>query len=985
MVDDLVDLVLARQRLGPYRDALRAAQATLIAHPAERDSLAERLKVEADRHWTIDAHSSLRLARAIILLGRLTADQAIIALGTMARADALRLLGEPRFALALLERAAALFRRCDDEVGWARTRISAMGAQISLGQLQEALAESEQARPILRQRGDLPRLVRLDFNSAFVYELIGKREKALELWEAVIVACQDPAMPGRVELHDMARLNRAMTLHRLGHLTEALASLREIRAHFTATNQRLGAANADWLIGFVLLFQGRYGPALRAFEDAQAAFEVLEMPVDVARVGCEMLECYLAAGRPERVQTLAPPLATLLDQHGLALEYVLVGLHQAEALRQLGNVAAALEILDAIADRLATMGLAVWQARCALAGARALLAQDTRASVDVTREALARAISVFREHGLPVETTQALLLDARALAATNRLAEAADRAAQALNAAVTLGLSDLVVSAHAFLADLNEASENLETAAASYTEAIVLMERMQQYMTLDLRRSFLSADPAAIYASAIRLSLRRGRVDETFDLVERAKSRALLDHVDAGVDLRLHGADRLGRDLIIELQAVRERYLLYSAALTGRASEQASSLLPALNMDQLLAEARACEERMRALIERIHLRNPAYSEGAALRGTRTIDPRPYLEPGDLLVNYYAANDDLIILTMDHKTLTATCLSGVWRLICGDVSLLHLNLESVAALTGTADALTSLPRLEAKARSLLRRLWDRLLAPVADRIAQASRLIVAPFGPLHYLPFQALHDGQRYLVERLPVSMSPSASVLAALHRRANRRSVDTKGGSGPPASNLLVGTTLNGRLPHVTEELNAVARHIGGQVLVDKAATREAVLSSVERARVFHIASHGFLHGRDALFSFVQLADAPLTTADILDLQLSGALVTLSACETGLGQLGGGDELEGLSRAFFYAGADALIFSLWRVEDRSTAHLMDALYAGIAAGQAKDAALRRAQLTLLHRSENSSDDSTTHPYFWAPFVLVGNNRPLHTS
>jgi CHAT domain-containing protein len=385
---------------------------------------------------------------------------------------------------------------------------------------------------------------------------------------------------------------------------------------------------------------------------------------------------------------------------------------------------------------------------------------------------------------------------------------------------------------------------------------------------------------------------------------------------------------------------------------------------------------------MRTLIERIHLRNPAYSEEAALRGARMIDPRPYLEPGHLLLNYYAIGDDLIILAMDHDSLTATHLPGMWRSICADVSLLHLNLESVAALVGAVDALSSLPRLEAKARSLLRRLWDRLLAPIADRVARASRLSVAPFGPLHYLPFQALYDGQHFLVERLPVSTSPSASVLAALRRRANRRSVDMMDRSKLSASNLLVGTTLNGRLPHVVQELNAIARHIGGRVLVDKAATRDAVLAAVERARVLHIASHGSLHGRDPLFSFVQLADAPLTTADILDLKLAGTLVTLSACETGLGQLGGGDELEGLSRAFFYAGADALIFSLWRVEDHSTAHMMDVLYSGLSAGRAKDDALRLAQLSLLGQKGASSAPPTTHPYFWAPFVLAGDRRPV---
>ena len=102
---------------------------------------------------------------------------------------------------------------------------------------------------------------------------------------------------------------------------------------------------------------------------------------------------------------------------------------------------------------------------------------------------------------------------------------------------------------------------------------------------------------------------------------------------------------------------------------------------------------------------------------------------------------------------------------------------------------------------------------------------------------------------------------------------------------------------------------------------------------------------------------------------------MRGALVTLSACETGSHIVTGGDELIGLSRGFLYAGASTLVQSLWRVEDRATTRLMERFYGALCAGQSKGAALRQAQLALL-------GSHGPHPYFWAPFQLIGDSGPM---
>jgi CHAT domain-containing protein len=124
------------------------------------------------------------------------------------------------------------------------------------------------------------------------------------------------------------------------------------------------------------------------------------------------------------------------------------------------------------------------------------------------------------------------------------------------------------------------------------------------------------------------------------------------------------------------------------------------------------------------------------------------------------------------------------------------------------------------------------------------------------------------------------------------------------------------------------------------------------------------------------------LAGGWLTTLDIFTLRLNASLVTLSACQTGRNVVAGGDELLGLMRAFLSAGAASLVLSLWAVEDRSTEMFMTEFYWRLHAGEAKGKALRHAQITFIREQGAAQDGAYHHPYFWAPFFLVGNAGPL---
>ncbi|HBY97842.1 MAG TPA: hypothetical protein DEP84_28525, partial [Chloroflexi bacterium] len=185
-----------------------------------------------------------------------------------------------------------------------------------------------------------------------------------------------------------------------------------------------------------------------------------------------------------------------------------------------------------------------------------------------------------------------------------------------------------------------------------------------------------------------------------------------------------------------------------------------------------------------------------------------------------------------------------------------------------------------------------------------------------------------------------------------------------------PGEALVVGVP-DAVAPQIGDEARRVAEVLGtDRLLLGASATAERVALAARQAQVIHLACHGRFLAASPLASGLKLADRWLTVRDIYALRLQAALVTLSGCETGRTAISWGDELVGLVRGFFAAGAPSLVVSLWTVNDESTAELMTGFYNAWRAGAPIAAALRAAQCELLA--------TRPHPVFWAPFILVGH-------
>jgi tetratricopeptide (TPR) repeat protein len=261
--------------------------------------------------------------------------------------------------------------------------------------------------------------------------------------------------------------------------------------------------------------------------------------------------------------------------------------------------------------------------------------------------------------------------------------------------------------------------------------------------------------------------------------------------------------------------------------------------------------------------------------------------------------------------------------------------------------------------------------DRLIEPIARWTQPGTTVCLVPHGVLHYLPLHALRLGDEYLFERNPVCYAPSASVLK--HCRVRRRDQPDIGKRD--ATGVLVMGDSRGDLPSAAAEAETVAGLFGTSPLLRKAVTRDGLAPKLPHAHLVHFAGHAYFDPEEPMRSGLMLADDGVLTAEEVFRQRLGAqLVTLSGCETGISENKPGDELLGLTRAFLYAGAPALLVSLWRVSDDSTAFLMRRFYSHLQAEPRPS----RAEALRLAMLETRAEPGWSTLYHWAPFTLVGD-------
>ena len=528
-------------------------------------------------------------------------------------------------------------------------------------------------------------------------------------------------------------------------------------------------------------------------------------------------------------------------------------------------------------------------------------------------------------------------------------------------------------------------------AIAFMKEAVGVIESVRAAMDQAEQKSGYFQTKRQAYEDLIQLLIQEQRTGEAFEYAQMSKARAFLDML---AEAEVSPEGNLSPQ-------VRERKNHISKALMDIQNEirleAEKENIDRLKVGQLENQRTELERQYSNLLVEIREQNPAY---ASLQYPEPIQlPRAQglLDDQTVLLEYFVGEDRSTLFAVTRSEFEEYALPGE-RILIDEIRKIRDVLQKPDGVWEASE------QAHSNYLKLSALLYDQLVRPAQAALKQKQRIVIAPDGPLNYLPFESLISGAPaktapidfstlpYLSLDYEIHYVPSISVLAVRHERKpdqhQKELVVFANPSLPGAAQdpALVRDWAGvlGSLPYARAEAEGIAELYKSKevsIYVGQDASEKNVKGSrLDQYRRIHFASHGLIDEKRPQFSALVLSpdskeeeDGYLTMQEVFDLKLRADLVVLSACKTGLGQEIRGEGISGLSRAFLCAGAPSVLVSLWNVYDRSTADFMISFYRNMRQKNlGKARALRESRLEMIRSGKYS------HPYYWSPFVLIGN-------
>ncbi len=469
-----------------------------------------------------------------------------------------------------------------------------------------------------------------------------------------------------------------------------------------------------------------------------------------------------------------------------------------------------------------------------------------------------------------------------------------------------------------------------EAAVDYFKRAISVIESQRSSITLERFKIGFVGDKQAIYHAMVETLAKLERPEDALEYAERGKARALVDLLASQKDFRSNTQAARTRELLNELNELERKSLASTNnKVKGGTVRSTNSTINAI---------KAADAELASLIS------------VSTLSSRQIQSK--LKPNETLLEYFYHGEEYLF---------------AFAVTTDSVKVFKLDGKGLKEdVREFRRAINSYPGDSWKMGS--EALHKRLIAPLDATIKNKKHLTIVPHGVLHYLPFNALRK-DRFLIEMHTVRLLPSASTLQFLNKKTH------------PSNNLLVfgNPDLNNPdmdLSGAEEEARAIANNWeDAKVILRKNASETLFKKASGAFRYIHLASHGEFNPDVPQNSRMLLSpdvsnDDNLTLSEIYALRLNAEMVTLSACQTGLGDVKNGDDVVGLNRGFLYAGANSIVASLWSVPDESTRVLMTTFYSNLNSMDKRDA-MQKAQLLALKKYK--------HPISWAAFQMTGGS------
>ena len=898
----------------------------------------------------LDVREALRLAEGAVVIAQTLGEQESVALALRAKANALFACRENRAAVGLHDEAYQIYSSRERWKEAAITLNSSIQPLILLGEYERALAASTRAREIFTRLGEGKRLANLENNVGNIFHRQDQLDEALAHYERAYKAL---AEYGEWEDSAVALHNMAMCLIGLNDFSRSLDCYQKARELCVKYNMPRLRDQADYNIAYLYYFRGEYSRAIEMLLATKRACEESGDEYRLALCDLDLSEIYLELNLSEEAREIAREGFLRFEKLGIAYDAARALANEAIAYGQQGRAPDAIERFEKARGMFACEQNAVWSSLLDLYQGVLLFNQGQYTEA---QRLGAAAAQFFDQSVLPGKAVLARLLLTRIALQIGDLDQAEREAKAASEKMSVVQTPELIYQTHFFLGEIASGRGDRTAARAEYQEARKALETLRTHLHREeLKISFVK-NRLQVYEALVDLHVdSKGAeisANEALTCMEAAKSRSMTGMIfhagrglpcgDAGQTKEVLKIRDLREELNwyyhrIELEQLRPEEMSRQRIdeLQRRARERENELLRTLR--ELPAQER----------ENVSLEEPSQFSVANLQAALPTDTA--------LIEYYSAGDRLVVAVVTRETIEITTLAAVSQ-VTRLLQFLRFQISKFSM--GAAHTRQFEQPLLRATLGHLEALYADLMRPLRPRLRQ-QRLVVVPHGALHFLPFHALRDGDEYIGDSYAVSYSPSAAVFALCQQKV---AAEKKG-------SLVLGIP-DDRAPEIVTEAQSVAALLPeAKLYLGEQATAKILLERGPETALLHIATHGVYRSDNPMFSGIRLGDGYVNLYDLYQLRLNAKLVTLSGCATGMNFVAAGDELLGLQRGLFYAGATTLLLSLWDVHDRSTAELMQEFYRSYM--QNGDAALSLRGAMRILRRENP------HPYFWAPFVLVG--------
>ncbi len=827
--------------------------------------------------------------------------------------------------------------------------------------LADAAALFDQAIEEARAVGDEQGIATPALNRGLIHFEFGDFAAARQSFET---ATEAGRALGDAKIEGNALTNLAMLEIQLGDPSSAISRLEDARRLYGKIDYLHGEENALGQLGTAHLALGDLGNAHAKFDSALALTR-RENLLPEESMNLELLaDLYRSAGDNQRALQFYAQARAINEELGDET-YAAADLRsEAVILASMGDLASAFERAAAALEMHRS------------AGARFQELQDLAVLAEISQ---LRGRPRDVERYLSEAEVQAGLLDSRParveIALTRARIADANGDSKSVLATLELAAADLAASdypteweAEWLASRAYFQRDELEAAVRAGRRAVQASERIRRNLVSGVLRTSLASARAETYSDLVAILLRRGSVEEAFQIADAVRGHSLREYLAAARDAPLDATVRE----IAEGEELLRRIDQLNAALESieTAPPQERDVETARELARLLGDAR---DEYEILLIRTSTRDDRTA--AALGGTK-VDlqlVREALEPGEVLLEYLITPDRLLIFVVSAE--------GV------RIAESTISAKNLASRVRIARELIGRPDSDPKAlRNVLVELFDILIQPAAraGAIYQASTLAIVPQGVLTYAPFAALLDQvtDRYLAESFAVLSLPSAAALPLLRGPERRRAAAS---ARSLEGNAHAFAPFPASLPATAAEVEAVAAAIPKtSVALGPEATEADLRRALGSGGLVHVATHGVLNLRNPMFSRLELADGErdlpeddgrLEVHEVLGLGIRGPLVYLSGCETGLGRawstrFAPGEDYTTLAQAFLYAGAGNVIATLWRVEDEGAADFARLFYTDLVTSDPA-AALAGAQRAMIASGDRNA------PYYWAAYRLSG--------